>query len=189
MLVPLAFAGPSKNQPTTGGQKPAESAVSGRIDIEEAKLDIERQKLKLEEKQLALQELIETRKTELEFYKTWVPSLSISIPLVLAIITFASSIVVQRSKAKADFALKAAEIAMLERNPGLVKYRVTVLKRLFPQWLPNDFGDSFNPQEHFGPNYETKLELLRMIADKTTSQEQIIEAWKRLFPKDRVESK
>lgn len=146
-----------------------------------AATSIEQEKLALERERFAFEKEKSARLAEIEEKKARATIISILIPLTVAVITLIFSVVRQRSDAQQSFILKAADLTMAHRNPGLIKYRAEVLRKLFPSWLPKDFGNSFDPREFYGPNYETKLDLLRLIADKPDNEKRIIFLWNLLF--------
>ena len=56
---------------------------------------------------------------------------------------------------------------------------------MFPERLPANFGDSFDPvQFRAGTDPSVKIDLLKMIIDKGNQKEEIIKMWKQLFPAD-----
>jgi hypothetical protein len=129
--------------------------------IEGLNLDVE--KVAIEKEKL----LLERDKMKLETHKVWLTGASIFIPLLIAAISFSISfytsaqqaklqtqlqakqaenqLAMQERQAKDQFELKAAEIAMNARTPLEAKTKAKALANLFPDRLPSNFAESFDP--------------------------------------------
>jgi hypothetical protein len=140
-----------------------------KISIEKQKLEIEMQKLKMEKSKL--------------FYS----SLIGSIPLLAVIFTIFYGIWSQRQQEKAQFQLKAAEIMFTSKDGYEIKSRAEILKIILQDKLPSGFAEAFHP-DSLGFNdmslVNAKIELLKMLASKVTTKEEIVEYWRRAFRED-----
>jgi len=103
---------------------------------------------------------------------------------VAAILAYALGLLTQKSVAKDNFQLKAAEIAMAARNSYDAKGKAVALGALFPGKLPTQLGKDFDP-EKYAWGRESRRELLSLIAANAGDRATIVKAWKSLFPHDK----
>jgi hypothetical protein len=150
-------------------------STSNTKDLESAKLLIETQKLE-----------IEKQKLKIERSKLVYSSLIGIIPLLAVIATIYYGIWTQRQQEKSQFQLKAAEIMFNSKDGYEIKSRAEILKMILQDKLPSNFAEAFLPDSMgFNDVYtiNAKIELLKMLASKTT-KEDIIENWKKVFADD-----
>ncbi|MGB4780553.1 hypothetical protein [Candidatus Methylomirabilis sp.] len=144
------------------------------LDFEAKKLEIEQEKLK-----------IEWEKVRVEQSKKWFTSISIFIPLLVVSISLVASSWYEKQKAEADFRIKAAEIITRFQDPDEMRGRAFILRHLFPDKLPKNFAESFDPSGFRGEtHFTTKIDLLKFIIQNKEHKQEIIQMWKELFPKD-----
>jgi hypothetical protein len=144
--------------------------------MEERKLEIELQKLEIENKKLGIE------KSKL----VW-SSLAGMIPLIGIIAKIFYGIWTQRQSEKNTFQLKAAEIMFNSADSYEAKINAQILKQLFPDKLPPDFSNSFNPDSISGYDsylINSKKDLLKLLSSNTRDARIVIEYWKRAFPDD-----
>lgn len=145
-----------------------------KLDFEKAKLDLERDKHKLEERKLF-----------------WV-----AVPAIFAffisIFSVAFNVKMQNDLAIASFKQKTAEIVMNSNSPVAVRNRTRALAALFPDQLPPNFAEKFQPERYGILKYtedlketkEAKKELLKLILDHPDQKGRVVALWTRLFPED-----
>ncbi|MGV3502610.1 MAG: hypothetical protein ACO1O1_02830 [Adhaeribacter sp.] len=141
-----------------------------RLKIEKRKLDIELEKLSIEKSKLIWSSLIGT------------------IPLLAVIFTIYYGIWTQRQQEKIQFQLKAAEIMFNARDAYEIKSRAEILNLIFPDKLPANFSHTYYPDSmglYSQLSIEARIELLKMMAGKAKSKNEIVENWRKLFPDDR----
>ena len=81
------------------------------------------------------------------------------------VITIYFGIRSDREKARADFAIKAAELVINTKNPGEAHAKAEALEDLFSDRLKDEFGRDFRPGNYGiegDPATESKLELLKL---------------------------
>src|SRR5688572_13518337 len=112
--------------------------------------DVEIRKVEIEEKKIE----IELDRIRIEKVKAWSGSASTFASLIVVAGTIALGIWsqyqqaklehdIQQRQAKAQFELKAAEIVMSVDNPSTTLNKARALQSLFPQYLSENFADSF----------------------------------------------
>lgn len=117
----------------------------------------EERKFTLEEKKLEL----EMQKIKIERFKGWATGGSIVISLLIAAVTIAfgiwsqhkqvmMQIALQDKQAKSQFEIQAAEIVMNTDTPGVTHNKAKALLALFPDTLPKNFAESFDPSKYVG---------------------------------------
>jgi hypothetical protein len=141
-------------------------------DLELAKLAIERDKLALEREKIK----IEQRRTTLTVCSVLVASVAIGFNTWSA-----------RQNMIGQFQLQAARYLMESEGPVEVWAKAQTFKRMFPDYLPTNFGDRFNPETDF-MNYEPGLradqeELFQVLSGRCKSQAEIITLYGKLNPK------
>jgi hypothetical protein len=155
-------------------------------------------RLKLETAQADFNKELEQEKLSVERMKAWINGVSLTVPLMVAALTFALSVRNQNQQAKlqreaqaaserAQFELKAAEVVLNERTPVGARNKARALKALFPGKLPPEFVSSFNPEEFEGPkveSFEAKKVFFEVAATKLPEIEALAMVWKKLFPGD-----
>jgi len=113
--------------------------------------DLEERRVAVEEKKIEL----EHEKIRTERLRAWYSSFSIFGSLFVVAGTVALGIwsqyeqsklqhSLQDRQAKAQFELKAAEIVMDTNDPGVTRNKARALQALFPQYLSDNFADSFS---------------------------------------------
>jgi len=133
---------------------------------EEEKLDLER--LKLEREKIEMERENFNRQQTTEIYKSLIAAGSIFIPLLIAALMINSTLHIENLRAeqehnlskkgaRSNFILKAAEIVMSTGTLNGTKNRAEVLKILFPEYLGDDFANSFNPIRYENSTYEGNL--------------------------------
>ena len=88
---------------------------------------------------------------------------------------------------KLQFQLKAAEIALNAQDSGQVRTKARILATLFPERLPRNFADDFNPNLlRFGPGGpQFRLDLLRLLMQYPERREDLVQFWGLMFPGDK----
>lgn len=124
---------------------------------------IEERRLLLEERKVE----IELDKIRIEKTRVWTASASTVGSLLIVAATVALGIwsqyeqaklqhSIQDRQAKAQFELKAAEIVMAADNPTTTLNKAKALQSLFPQYLSDNFAESFVPDD-FGRDPEVAV--------------------------------
>lgn len=91
----------------------------------------------------------------------------------------------EKQRAEAEFQIKAAEIVTRFQDPDEMKGRALILSQLFPDKLPHDFAESFNPIPFRGEtHFAIKIDLLKFIIQNKQHKQEIIQMWKELLPAD-----
>ena len=155
------------------------------VNIEKEKIDIERRKLHYEEGKL-----------QVEKYKAKWTAIGIIIPIIVAALTIGYGIWGQVQTAKANFAAKAADIAIRGDIPNLYssKAKAEVLQKLFPQYLSVNFSDKFSFEEAGEKDMlirendkngeDIRLDLVKLLIQNPNDQVEIIKLWWKLYPED-----
>jgi hypothetical protein len=124
----------------------------------------------------------EQRKAQIEIWKGIISGLALLVPLLIGVYSI-------RAQSRMNFELKAAEIVMNARNVFGVRTRADVLRDLFPDKLPKEFSDSFDPKKYAqrGPSTESKLELLKLIVANPEREKDVVQLWRRMYAGDALE--
>src|SRR6266850_1209425 len=130
-------------------------ALGTKFDVEGENLKLELDKLELEKEKLKLEE----SKLEIEWQKAKWTALSITVPLLAAILTVAYGIWSVHEQSQSQFEIKAAEIVMGSSGPGESLNKARAFVALFPGKLPRNFATSFDPKEFGGRSNKTTFEL------------------------------
>ncbi len=155
-------------------------------------------RLKLENEQALFNRRIEVEKLEVERMKAWITGASLMVPLMVAAITFALGVRNQNQQARlqreaqeanerAQFEIKAAELVMDANGPVGSKNKARALLQLFPNRLPADFVESFDPEDFTGPkveSYEAKKIFFEVASSHIKDIPSLVILWKQLFPTD-----
>lgn len=155
-----------------------EKMAEPKPDPEDRKLEIEREKLVIEREKLK----IEFEKLRVERWKARSTVASIGIPLVVVALTVWVGYQSERTRAETEFNLKAAEIIMAHQNPFEMKGRARILKAIFPQRLPADFGENFSEREYAVPLPANSELLLRLLIEHPDQRAEIIRMWRVAYP-------
>jgi|GEM_PF-3007472 len=145
-----------------------------RFELEREKVSIERQKLELE-----------FRKLKIESRKVVFTAGSIAIPLLGVMVTVLVGYLSEHARADTDFQLKAAEIVMAHQNPHEMKGRAGILRTLFPQRLPKDFGENFDDQKYSVPIPSDEKALIQLLVDHKDQRADIIRMWRIAYPNEK----
>jgi hypothetical protein len=162
----------AENTHRASDKKPGDSTSTelARLNIEQQKLSIEILKLKIEKRKLF-----------------WSTLLGI-VPMLAVIATIFYGIWTQQQQEKTQFRLKAAEFIFNSENVEEGIAKAEALKKIFPKALTEDFSkaiDSTNIDRFFTRlEISSKKELLRLLAMKAQTKEEIITNWKKIFPLD-----
>jgi hypothetical protein len=150
-------------------------------------LAIERERLEIERRRLSLDE----QKSRTESRQQWFTRIGVVVPLLVALLVFWGNVQSDNRKADADFQIKAAEIVMNTQTPTEAYGRARALKALFPDRLPPNFAQGFDPEKFSdrssfenGQRVASKKELIGLIAAQPEQRDLIIKLWKELFPGD-----
>lgn len=143
--------------------------------FEHQSLEIEREKISIEREKLVV-----------ERYKARWSAVSVAVPLLAIAATVLLGYWGQYQKSRDDFALKAAEILLQGDNPIVTKNKATALQTLFPDHLPIDFAESFDPDNYTGEGdtLPSQKELIKLMASKPENAAQILSMWQAMFPED-----
>ncbi len=146
-------------------------------DLDLEKLEIERQKLALEHEKLAV-----------ERYKAKLTAWSITVPIVAATLAIAYNAWNAKQTARAQFQLQAAHYMMESQGPVEAWAMSQTFSKMFPDYLPENFGGQFNPETDFmnyGPGLrESKRELFQVLAGRCKTQAEIITLYAKMNPTD-----
>jgi hypothetical protein len=110
--------------------------------------------------------------------------------LLVVAITVIAQLASDRSQARKDFELNAAELVMAEKKPIGTFNKARALKALFGDRLPSDFAENFKPAEFEAPGYRrdaivaSKKELITLLADHPEHRRVIVRIWSHAFPDD-----
>src|SRR5262245_56919808 len=162
----------------------AQEKAAFEIDILRQKLKIKEKELKIKEKELEDLETGKTRKLD-----------PLIVGIVAALISFLAAMGTawfglkpQAEQARSQFEIKAAEIVLQTRSPGEASDKAIVLKELFPNRLPENFAQSFNPEKFlsYSPDIiSEKLELLKILQGKKIAEmKDLVRLWILLYPED-----
>jgi hypothetical protein len=151
--------------------------------LELQKLQVEKQKLELESWKSHAQYELDTQKAHDERVRTIWTALSIVVSFLAGAGTLLFGILSQRSQAKLQFEMKAAEIVMDSKGPRAARTRAALLHKLFPTRLPHDLSATINVKDLRTSTTESRKELLKMLAEKSTPSE-IVKYWLQIFPGD-----
>jgi len=141
--------------------------------FEHRRLNLEQEKINLDKKRLRL-----------EWFKSWT-----GVPLIAVLITGLLAYWGQVQKSRDNFALKSAEIVMKAPNQWAAGNKAYALRTIFSNKLPENFSDSFNPDDlpYHAPVDPVKIDrsnLLHLLVQNPSDTEAIIEFAKVLFPED-----
>jgi len=131
----------------------------------------------------------ENEKLKVERSKVRWTGVSILGSVLLAAITYLSAQHVQSEAAEAAFKLKVAEIAMAG-TAHEAKSKIEALVKLFPEHVPADMTNTFNPDDtNWGRT--SKDRFLNLIATQPARDQRrvIVDTYKQLFPGDKWLSK
>lgn len=148
---------------------PEENPELAKLAIEKQKLEIELEKLKLEKSKMFWSSLLGT------------------IPLLAVVATIFYGIWTQQQQEKTQYQLKAAEIMFDAPDGYEMKLRADILNLIMPDKLPAGFSRNFDPYAmglHSRYTIEDKFELLKMLAAKAKTNDEIVRNWKNIFPAD-----
>lgn len=145
----------------------------------------------MDDAQLAL----EKEKLRVERFKAWWTGISVLVSVLIGASTIAVGmwsqkrtaelqLEVQRQAAQAQFAIKAAELAMSADSPDIARGKSLALAQLFPGWLPAGFAQQFDAQVFGSEEAPAKKELIKLLADRPQQRARIIKDWLALFPAD-----
>lgn len=150
--------------------------------LSQQKLAFEERKIRVQEKKLEQQEQFERKKLVVE----WARAAGIVVPLIVVTVTVIFGLIREHEKEDADFEVKAAEIVMNSQTPAEAKAKAEALKILFDQHFKRDFATTFVAEKftnsRYDPDYEAKLELLRMVLQNPRQKQEILERWVKVFP-------
>jgi hypothetical protein len=79
------------------------------------------------------------RALDIEIRKAWVSGLSVSIPILVAVLALAGTIWAARQTVVAQFAAKAAELALMGEDAPEIINRAKLIAELYGNLLPRDF--------------------------------------------------
>jgi hypothetical protein len=168
----------------------APSTISDQLAVE---------RLKHESAVFEFNRKLEIEKLEVERLKAWITGASYMVPLMVAALSFALSVRNQAEQSRlqresqekttiAQFELKAAEIALAEKNATATMNRAKALKALFPRRLPDDFVATFNPDDYTVKSGEgsldAKLKFFEIASKNPGHEKELAELWRSLFPGD-----
>jgi hypothetical protein len=149
-----------------------------KLELEREKLDFEKQKFNVERSKLRWN------------WSVIVTILAALATVAAATITARFGIESQNEQAKSQFEIKAAEIVLQTRSPEEASDKAKALKSLFPNRLPENFAESFDPTKlaSYSPDIiSEKLELLKLLEGKKAPEmKRIVELWTILYPEDQA---
>jgi hypothetical protein len=126
---------------------------------------------------------LEVQKAQDEKSKTVWTAASIVLSFAIGAGTLLFGILTQNRQARLEFEMKAAEIVMDAKGPRGALTKAQILSSLFPKRLPPNFAESMDKEHFKGSSAESKRELLKLLAEKS-SPAQIVQYWQQLFPGD-----
>lgn len=155
-------------------------------------------RLQLDIEQSAFNRKLEIEKLEVQKLAAWTSALALMIPLLVASLSLGVAVWSQRQNArlqrefqerteKNQFELKAAELAFAEKGPHGTHSRARALRALFPERLPIDFSDRFDPKAFLtspGESSDAKFRYFEAVAPHVKDPDALLEVWKALFPAD-----
>lgn len=114
--------------------------------------------------------------------------MGVFIPVAIVAATVTTQLLSERSQARQDFELKAAEIVMAEQGPRATYNKARALKALFKSRLPSEFAVRFDPQDFQGDESDAivsaKKELIKLVAITRIKGPLVIALWRAAFPGD-----
>jgi hypothetical protein len=146
------------------------------------------------EDQLRIQELALRREAmDLDVKKTWISALGIGVPIFVAVLTLAGTVMAARGTMKAQFTAKVAELALQGEGPTEVLNRAKLLARLYEHLLPSDFANRVDAlsRSRDGPgriftaapwHAELKKEIIEQLAKYPQKRQQILVDYMELIP-------
>lgn len=163
--------------------------VSTQIAQTEKKVFPETETVKLEKMKFEYQKVLEEKKLQVERLKAWLTGGSIIIPLLLGLSTLIwqskNTLKLKKTEAQDAFELKAAEIVFMGDSPRATLNRAKALKELFPNRLPANIGNTFEPGKYSGLRFEAWLELFKVVCSKVQSPKEVYEIFYELCPEDK----
>lgn len=156
-------------------------------DLDQERLALERRKVELDE-----------RRERADRYMR----MGIVIPVAVAVLTLAGTMIsarvearsnleLQHAKARDDFRVRAAEIVMDTSTPAEAQGRALALAALFPEQLGNDFAAQYDVRRYTDPDefqrdqrVASKKELLNILIEHPGRQSEILALWRAFFPGD-----
>jgi hypothetical protein len=145
-------------------------------DIELAKLQIERDKLDIERQKLLIDQ-----------YKARWTAFSVAIPLLVVAATVGLGVWNQYQQNRQAFTLKAVEILMVTPGPVETRNKANALLSLFPNQLPKNFANSFDPNTvaTAGEDFSQR-ELRKLMTANPDAAIKILNIWLAIYPDDPV---
>jgi len=131
---------------------------------------------------------------DLDVKKTWISALGIGVPIFVAVLTLAGTVMAARGTMKAQFTSKVAELALQGEGPDEVLNRANLLARLYEDLLPSDFAarvDALSKDGRdkirrivTGPPYHAKLkeEIIEQLAKYPEQRKQLITDYMNIIP-------
>jgi hypothetical protein len=140
----------------------------------------------LGERRLRLDSEKYLRDYDLEKQKALWATVSVSIPLLLAVLAYLFQVYARKRDEALQFELKAAEIVMNARDANEARKKAQAMTQMFPHRLPALetalVKSEKEPFPYFGPAVEVREELLKVLAEHPESRREIIRAWQIMFP-------
>ena len=124
--------------------------------------------------------LLERHKIDIENRKARWTLLSILIPLLGAIVTAFFALWSNYQAEKSKFKLRAAELVMQTSSPRTALGRAKFLEAIFSDELSNFVTnvDAKNYIHEADPHPQTRIELLKIFADKANDATEILSIWR-----------
>jgi hypothetical protein len=144
-------------------------------------MDYEAEKLELEKQKLAL----ERYKADLQARQAKWISISVAVPIIVALVTVSYGFWSAREAAKLQFQLEAAKSAMQSKTDAEIKGRLELYQRIFPNQLPDNFAllrnlaTSDAGEER---SVEARIRFFEALAKtKDATPQKLIETWRNIF--------
>ena len=143
-------------------------------------------------------DLYRTRDLDIKERAAWISALGTGVPILLGVITFMFSIFQVKKTVVAQFAAKAAELALQGEGRKEVLNRADLLARMYPKLLSTKFRSSLEQIESdaIGPiatqrtyTIAFKAEVIKLLAAHPQQREQILTDYAHMFTGDFISDK
>lgn len=195
----LAFSRVSlQGQAMTDEKAAPKASTSSNFSVDEEKIQLDRERLDFESEKFSKEMSLKASEARTEWLKALISGIAIAVPITLAVIGIWHESKNRRDDAKRElesrqaneklqFQLKAAEIALNAPDAGQVKQKAEALMQMFPERLPEGWAKNLTPAKFwFGPGRESRLELLKILAECPSQRASILKIWSYLFPGDKT---
>jgi hypothetical protein len=127
---------------------------------------------------------LERQRVDLERQKMKWSAIALGIPLLVAAVSFAATVVGQARQARAQFQLKAAELVINTDDPFMAESRARALLELFPDQMGPTFGERFAGDNYMGTNFNDRIKIAAQVIEHPEKRDEILRTYLRVFEND-----